>query len=204
MSRKEYQKSWHKKDRDSLRAKGICYRCRKNKAQENKSFCKNCAIKGAIASRKYDQSHPAQEGFCSCGKVAEHRKRTCSQCNEKNKNNYLLRKQNGICSYCSNESLAGKTKCSACANKHKSKRQILRVEVFNAYGGFVCKCCGETLEKFLTIDHINNDGNKHRKALGRTSILKWLKDNDYPPGFQVLCFNCNIGKRLNGGSCPHT
>src|ERR1039458_4628209 len=29
---------------------------------------------------------------------------------------------------------------------------------FAAYGGYECKCCGETEKAFLTIDHINNDG----------------------------------------------
>jgi len=30
--------------------------------------------------------------------------------------------------------------------------------------------------------------------------FKFLVD---PAGFQVLCFNCNIGKQLNDGTCPH-
>jgi hypothetical protein len=79
----------------------------------------------------------------------------------------------------------------------------LRQEVFEAYGGFKCVCCGESLEILLTIDHINNDGNYHRRTIGRTSVLRWLKDNNYPEGYQVLCFNCNMGKHLNKGICPH-
>jgi hypothetical protein len=27
--------------------------------------------------------------------------------------------------------------------------------------------------------------------------------NGFPAGFQVLCFNCNQGRRLNHGVCPH-
>ncbi len=88
----------------------------------------------------------------------------------------------------------------------------LRREVFMAYGGFRCRCCGETEEKFLSIDHINNDGAEHRRELGYNSgngkgasskTLKWLKDNGFPSGFQVLCMNCNVGKARNGGVCPH-
>jgi len=34
-------------------------------------------------------------------------------------------------------------------------------------------------------------------------IHRWLKKHKYPDGFQVLCFNCNVGKYLNKGTCPH-
>jgi hypothetical protein len=27
--------------------------------------------------------------------------------------------------------------------------------------------------------------------------------NDFPPGFQLLCSNCNHGRARNGGICPH-
>lgn len=81
----------------------------------------------------------------------------------------------------------------------------LREECFLAYGGFICACCGETEVKFLTLDHANNDGAKHRKEIGSrgAGIFKWLRDHKYPPGFQVLCFNCNCGKARNNGICPH-
>ena len=78
-------------------------------------------------------------------------------------------------------------------------------EAVMAYGGYQCACCGETEPLFLTIDHINNDGNKHRKKFQSRGdgLYKWLKHNNYPEGFQVLCMNCNHGKRRNGGICPH-
>ncbi len=68
-----------------------------------------------------------------------------------------------------------------------------------------CKCCGESIERFLTIDHINNDGREHRKTNNeaRKNLYKWLIKNNYPDGFQVLCYNCNCGKALNNGVCPH-
>lgn len=80
-----------------------------------------------------------------------------------------------------------------------------RHEAIMAYGGYRCQCCGETEPKFLTIDHVNNDGGEHRKEIGKSNsaLLTWLKGNGYPSGFQVLCFNCNIGKSLNNGICPH-
>lgn len=33
-------------------------------------------------------------------------------------------------------------------------------------------------------------------------MYKWLVANDFPPGFQVLCANCNMAKDRPGG-CPH-
>lgn len=91
------------------------------------------------------------------------------------------------------------------------KRQLfhyyaLRDAAYEAYGGKRCVCCGETTEQFLSIDHVHNDGAKHRREEmngSSTAIYRWLKKNGYPPGFQVLCMNCNFGKARNGGICPH-
>lgn len=92
----------------------------------------------------------------------------------------------------------------------KGYRAKLRDETFAAYGGYVCACCGETAPKFLTIDHINNDGAKFRREtlgnrwLGGYHTYRWLKANGFPQGdLQVLCMNCQQGKKLNGGVCPH-
>lgn len=67
-----------------------------------------------------------------------------------------------------------------------------------------CACCGESEIKFLSIDHIDGGGNAHRKEIGRAfnCIMYWLKRNNYPDGFQVLCFNCNMAKGFYG-ECPH-
>ena len=57
---------------------------------------------------------------------------------------------------------------------------------------------------FLVVDHINGDGNKHRRAIGRTGIsfYQWLRISGYPPGFRVLCHNCNHAYAAYG-ACPH-
>jgi hypothetical protein len=58
----------------------------------------------------------------------------------------------------------------------------------------------------LTIDHLSGGGNKHRTEIGLhggVEFYRWLKRNDYPKEFQVLCWNCNIGRAQNGGICPH-
>lgn len=82
----------------------------------------------------------------------------------------------------------------------------LRDEAIMAYGGHKCACCGEIEPLFLTLDHINNDGCKWREAnkdhRGAT-LFRWLKRNNWPKGYQILCLNCNQGKHRNKGICPH-
>lgn len=90
-----------------------------------------------------------------------------------------------------------------------NKRARIKEAVFAAYGGYVCACCGESERKFLTLDHINNDGAAFRMkiagkraASGYTTYV-WLARNSFPSGYQVLCMNCNYGKQMNKGVCPH-
>ncbi len=91
----------------------------------------------------------------------------------------------------------------------KKIRERIKVAVFAAYGGYKCACCGETEKMFLTIDHVNNNGAEHRRNItGKRTragyhTYKWLLKNNFPDGFQVLCMNCNHGKRMNNGICPH-
>lgn len=73
---------------------------------------------------------------------------------------------------------------------------------FYSNGAPVCACCGITELAFLTIDHINGNGAAHRRSIGRVNFYAWLIRNEYPDGFQVLCYNCNCAKR-DGAECPH-
>ncbi len=91
------------------------------------------------------------------------------------------------------------------SNESYQRHKLDRLEMIEAYGG-TCVCCGETRPEFLSIDHIFNDG-----AEERASDTKWragriqyvLRDLGYPRDrYQLLCFNCNIAKHING-ECPH-
>ena len=85
----------------------------------------------------------------------------------------------------------------------RSQYRRSRAEALAKYGP-ACKCCGEAELLFLAIDHVNDDGAAHRREHGiasGTSIYAWLKKNDWPAGFQVLCHNCNNAKAHGG--CPH-
>lgn len=89
----------------------------------------------------------------------------------------------------------------------KKSRIKLKIETMTRLcdGTPKCSCCGESILEFLTIDHINGGGGKHRSELKRGSgdIYRWLKSNNYPEGFQVLCFNCNSSKHYGNGVCAH-
>ncbi len=85
-------------------------------------------------------------------------------------------------------------------------RAEYRAKVIAAYGS-ECACCGETVEQFLTVDHVHNDGYEARKQklhpADSAGFYRWLSKNGFPPEFQLLCMNCNFGKAKNGGVCPH-
>ncbi len=69
----------------------------------------------------------------------------------------------------------------------------------------MCPKCNVVGTKFLSVDHINNDGKDHRKEIGKTSyrLYKYIIENNFPNDFQVFCMNCNWGKNINKGICPH-
>ncbi len=82
--------------------------------------------------------------------------------------------------------------------------RALKAAAIDAYGD-ACACCGEAERGFLTIDHADGNGAEHRKREGLNSgsaTYRWLKSHSYPPGFQVLCANCNLAKGWYG-VCPH-
>jgi hypothetical protein len=78
----------------------------------------------------------------------------------------------------------------------KTYHQKRRLVVLNHYCGGDIKCqkCGQTNIDCLTIDHINNDGAKHRKSVN--NIIGWLIKNNFPDGFQILCMNCQFEKQF--------
>lgn len=92
--------------------------------------------------------------------------------------------------------------------KHRLYSQRKRFSVLQYYGGTIpkCACCGETQLEFLCIDHMNGNGNAHRRKIwdrrAGGNIYQWLMANDLPSGFQVLCHNCNCAKGFYG-ACPH-
>ena len=90
--------------------------------------------------------------------------------------------------------------------KQTEYRRRVKEACYAAYGGYRCNCCGITEKSVLCLDHINNDGYANRKVIGSRggiAIYLWLIKNKFPDDFQVLCYNCNQSKRINGGICFH-
>jgi hypothetical protein len=129
---------------------------------------------------------------------------------------YALRhKAMGLCRVCPKPVIIeGTTYCGYHREKDRirgrkiSKQVIVRLktECLEHYGK-ECQCCGVDIFQFLTIDHIYGDGNIQRKKLFGYNIsgvhmYRWLKKNNFPDGYRILCMNCNWATRY-GGKCPH-
>lgn len=107
--------------------------------------------------------------------------------------------------------------------KQKENYDAVRLEALKKYSQEVpvCACpnCGVKDLAFLTIDHIDGSGSEHRREIGQAQgvldkagrkaqaektgkkvtvggngFAYWLKKNNWPGGFQVLCMNCNKAK----------
>lgn len=84
---------------------------------------------------------------------------------------------------------------------HKQWRQELKLAVLTYYSIQdypICARCGEKDTDVLCIDHINGGGGKHVREINKAgnTFYGWLRKNNYPEGFQVLCANCNLKKRI--------
>jgi len=93
------------------------------------------------------------------------------------------------------------------SRRNKRRRAINKFEIINHYtnGTLVCACCGESYY-FLTVDHIDGLGDQHRKEIGKqgsNSNYIYLRRGNFPPGIQMLCYNCNFARKNFGGICPH-
>ena len=83
------------------------------------------------------------------------------------------------------------------AMKNRISNLRMRCEALVAYGG-KCVCCGEQREVLLSLDHI--DPTTKNKGDNK-NLPRVLKATGWPPGFQVLCYNCNLAKRRSA-VCP--
>jgi len=97
--------------------------------------------------------------------------------------------------------------CKNCQNiKAKLYYDKYKDIVFSHYGN-VCSCCGESEILFLSIDHTNNDGhldtNSNNKKVNGRHLYPKIAKLGFPNRYQLLCMNCNFGKRMNNGVCPH-
>ena len=89
---------------------------------------------------------------------------------------------------------------------YKRIREERRLRVLRHYAGGAipfCDCCGEDHIEFLSLDHKDGGGTKHRKEIGGGSkVYAWAEKNNFPTIFRVLCHNCNQSYGAYGW-CPH-
>lgn len=84
----------------------------------------------------------------------------------------------------------------------KAYRRNLKRKLIAGYGS-KCTCCGESTLEFLTLEHLNGDGQAHRKAMKSSQgTYRDIIARNFPPEYTVLCMNCNHAKRF-GNICPH-
>jgi hypothetical protein len=183
----------------------MCHKC-KILPLKSKTLCEVCLEK----TRQYNNNKRLERlnnNLCpTCGKHPPQKgKKLCDSCLESQKKKYQRYRELGLCSRCvKNEASCGKL-CQTCLDKCKEERDEYKRMAYVAYGD-KCTCCGEKEHVFLSIDHINNDGAEKRRnkehPRGGADLCRWLINHKFPPEFQLLCHNCQWGKRVFG-VCPH-
>lgn len=176
------------------KAAGICITlgC-KNKAMPERVYCDTCTKKRAKREAK-----KKRDGFClKCSELATNGA-YCAK-HAKARSEYMRKFRDkriaeGRCASCGNYNLDGsRGRCAECLDRYTLHRRLLKLAVMTAYGGPVCVGCGEDEIMILQIDHIRGGGTKHAREIGgRGRLYLWLRNNGYPPGFRVLCPNCNV------------
>jgi hypothetical protein len=106
--------------------------------------------------------------------------------------------------------------CKDCKNERENARRLdlgqARLDYLKDYRARVrglvlshysagkneCASCHESCQSFLCVDHVNDDGylKQGKTCRAGSSLYGWLFKNDFPPGFQILCHNCNYLKEL--------
>src|SRR5579883_2780854 len=89
------------------------------------------------------------------------------------------------------------------AKKHRKLIKHKVLKHYGKHGKLMCKwrgCCISDID-MLSIDHINDDGAKHRKSKykrrdwGRINLYETLVKKDFPEGYQTLCMNHQFKKQ---------
>jgi len=74
---------------------------------------------------------------------------------------------------------------------YKKYYRKLRQEILEVYGR-KCALCKEREENQLTIDHLHNDGQAHRRHRGRNWYVDVRREGFPKHKYRILCRRCNI------------
>ena len=146
--------------------------------------------------------------------------RTCTKCNLPETPDRPFKPRENCCKECKkqylkqyrqNEDVRAREKLNyaewRAKNSDKTKLShvkdlyYLRLSVLSYYSGGTLQCalCPESRLAALQVDHIYGGGKKHKAQLGGadgTLFFRWLKQNNFPDGYRILCANCNIREYL--------
>lgn len=174
------------------RARGLCTSCGKRAVALDRVRCKACLESRRLrygVQKKERVRYRRESGLCeNCGTaIPSERQEFSWRCAECASKKTVLARQ--------------KRKRRPLQLRAAKARSRIRVKdrVLDMYGK-VCACCGFDDERFLCVDHMNNDG-KQDRAGKRNSLQKLLKLKR--DDIQILCYNCNFAKEVFGGTCPH-
>lgn len=193
-------------DTDSLPPKRVyvpvCHPEKKNVGRGLCTRCYTAAFRAGKISTKKATCHPDRQ-HCSFG--------LCRPCYMKAWDSGELTKvvrntKVGMkdCSDCGKLCAPGNIRngvCRACENR-RNRREVI---AHYTNGTNVCACCNEHREAFFAVDHINGrtweKGKRPRSEVGNHLVRRLIRLG-FPPGYRVLCHNCNQATRF-GRPCVH-
>jgi hypothetical protein len=162
---------------------------------QTERICLNCGL-----TKPINKFNGKGSTILKNGDKVKYRESICRQCDRER------RYASGVCCMCARSTRPGSRYCE----KHlqgqrtsmKKRNQQDKLAAFIQYGS-ECAYCHDKRTLFLTIDHIENNGAEHRRQQrsgqnGGHNIYAWLRKNNYPKGFQTLCYNCNCTKAQIG------
>ena len=164
------------------------------KTINNRKKCTICgqSLSGITGRNKHALCNDCKNKCCLCNKVLIDKNRYkntryCVMCKkEYERKNSARRRQNNP------------EYMQSAIYRSKMKNKL---SVFSYYsnGSMQCVKCNYSDIRALSIDHIEGDGCKHKNKKGERmkgdEIYRWIKRNNFPPGFQILCMNCQFIKR---------
>lgn len=179
-----------------LRAAGLCYCGRK--PEPGRRRCQVCLGRSSTISQTVRVANVAA-GRCFCGGSPRPGKMTCELCAARNLEAAARRRDAGLCRCGKNPPAPGKTTCQSCRDYKAVRLRELREQVVRGYGG-CCVNCGEDDPNVLELDHVANDGGKHRRETSGPGnrMYAWAVENGFPARLQLLCASCHLAKTRTG------
>lgn len=180
------------------------------KSQKRRKLClPHYREDGRIRQRKYSARVGEQTRCCPSCNIIHNSPGYCGlfclQCRNKRRRIYIKKWRRNFSPQKRKKDKAAKRRHNQSPQGRANQRRYrikLKQLVISKYSR-ICVCCKETRIEFLSIDHINQIGWKNRKSIdGGYGLYCKLKRENFPPGYQVLCRNCN-GAKSEYWACPH-